>query len=68
MRANRGHRDNRRSHHALEAMALGACESCSKPIPRHKACPFCGKYRGRIVTNVQAIAEKRAKKAKAEAR
>jgi large subunit ribosomal protein L32 len=64
MRANRAHTANRRSHHALEAVRLSKCVDCGAAHVRHQACPTCGKYRGRVVINVHAAVEKKAKKAK----
>ena len=64
MRATRAHRDNRRSHHALTAVRLSACADCGTPHVRHTACSNCGKYRGRIVIDVQSVIAKKEKKMK----
>jgi large subunit ribosomal protein L32 len=65
MRATRAHRDNRRSHHALEGMRLSTCPVCNSAHIRHVACENCGKYRGKMVLDVQAQIAKREKKMKA---
>lgn len=64
MRANRSHRNNRRSHHALKDIRLSACPDCSMPHIRHTVCENCGKYRGRIVIDVAAKISKKEKKMK----
>ena len=63
MRATRSHRNNRRSHHALVAPALGKCE-CGATMRRHQACAQCGKYRGRQVIDIVARAERTAARTK----
>ncbi len=51
-----GHRrtssDKRRraAHFALSASAQTTCPKCGKTIRPHRACAFCGTYRGRQVT------------------
>lgn len=65
MRANRAHRDNRRSHHALTNVRLSKCADCGTMHLRHVACENCGKYRGRMVIDVQALITKKEKKMKA---
>lgn len=61
MRHTRAHTGNRRSHHALATPALEKCE-CGAMHVRHRACPSCGRYRGRVVVDVAAKAEKKAKR------
>ncbi len=64
MRHTRAHTANRRSHHALKGAALTACE-CGAPRLSHRACPNCGRYRGRVVIDMAAKAQRQAtKKAK----
>lgn len=69
MRHTRAHTKNRRSHHGVKPVALSTCAECGAERLRHHACPQCGKYRGRAVTNAAAKSErkivKRAEKAKA---
>jgi len=70
MRHTRSHTANRRSHHALKARSLATCE-CGAPRVSHRACPQCGRYRGRVVVDVAAKAaakaSKRQKRDKAQA-
>lgn len=69
MRATRSHRDNRRSHHALDAARLSKCPDCGSPHLRHRACLTCGKYRGKMVVDVKAaIVKKDIKKSKKAAK
>ena len=64
MRHTRAHTANRRSHHALKAQKLAVCE-CGAPRVSHRACPSCGRYRGRVVVDVAGkMAAKAARKAK----
>jgi large subunit ribosomal protein L32 len=68
MRHTRAHRDNRRSHHALENVALVTCPNCKAKMQPHKVCENCGQYKGRQVVDVHsAINKKEAKRKKAEA-
>lgn len=67
MRHTRGHTANRRSHHALKAEALSLCPDCGSPRMPHRVCPNCGRYRGRVVVDMAAAAEKKAAKVKARA-
>lgn len=62
MRSTKSHRNNRRSHFALNAPAASACDSCGKQKLAHAVCPHCGKYRGRLVIDVQAKIDKKQKK------
>ena len=67
MRANRSHRDNRRSHHALDDVRLSKCANCGAMHIRHTMCTKCGMYRGKKVIDMTAIvAKKTAKKQKSE--
>ncbi len=64
MRHTRAHTANRRSHHALEAQVFAKCE-CGAMRVSHRACPNCGRYRGRVAVDVAAkTAAKSQKKAK----
>lgn len=65
MRATRSHRNNRRSHHALDAARFSKCEKCSAPHLRHSVCMNCGTYRGKNVLDLAAKAAAKAKKQKA---
>lgn len=62
MRSTRSHTGNRRSHHALEPVALAKCE-CGAMHRRHTACQDCGKYRGKQVIDVVARTERSQRRA-----
>lgn len=69
MRANRSHRDNRRSHHALDDVRLSKCANCGAMHVRHTICEKCGTYRGKKIVDMTAIvAKKTAKKQKTESK
>ena len=65
MRHTRAHTANRRSHHALKERVLLVCE-CGAARVSHRACPSCGRYKGRVVVDLAgkaaAKAQKRAKR------
>ncbi len=61
MRHNRSQRGSTRSHHALKGIALTKCSECNSPVIRHQACSNCGKYRGKVVIDL----EKKSKSTKA---
>ena len=50
------HKRRRAAHFALKATTLAACAKCKKPILPHKACAFCGSYKGRQVTKAKSKA------------
>ncbi len=62
MRHTRSHTANRRSHHALKARVLSLCPECGAPKLNHQMCLNCGKYKGRLVVDVQASLAKKEKK------
>ncbi len=67
MRHNRSQTRQTRSHHALKERVLAVCE-CGAARVSHRACPNCGRYKGRVVVDHAAKAQaKMAKKAKKEA-
>ena len=43
----------RRSHHALNKTLLVACSKCGKPVEPHKACLFCGTYKGKEILKIK---------------
>jgi len=53
MRHNRSQRGSTRSHHGLKGIALTKCSDCNSSVMRHQACSNCGKYRGRVVINLE---------------
>lgn len=55
MRRNRSQTAKRRSHHALSASTTTKCE-CGALRRPHRACAKCGKYNGRVVIDVVALA------------
>ena len=66
MRATRAHRDNRRSHHALDDVRLSTCPNCKAMHLRHTLCVACGTYRGKKVVDMTALIAKKVSKAKAK--
>lgn len=42
-------RDRRRTHDAIQPPAVSRCESCGEVKAPHRACRFCGEYKGREV-------------------
>lgn len=67
MRANRSHRDNRRSHHALDDVRLSKCANCSAMHIRHSMCEKCGTYRGKKVIDMTALVAKKVSRDKKKA-
>lgn len=64
MRATRAHTGNRRSHHALDSVRVSVCSNCQSKHLRHTTCETCGHYRGKMIIDVKADIEKKAKKTK----
>ncbi|MDP2637245.1 MAG: 50S ribosomal protein L32 [bacterium] len=58
----------RRMHLHLTAASLLVCQNCKKQILGHRACPFCGFYRGKEVVDVLSKAAKKETKKKASQR
>jgi len=67
MRANRSHRGNRRSHHALDEVRLSKCANCSAMHLRHTLCEKCGVYRGKKIIDMTAVVAKKVKNDKKKA-
>jgi large subunit ribosomal protein L32 len=59
MRHTRGHTGNRRSHHALKAPTLSACQNCGAQHRPHHMCLDCGFYNGKMVVDMKAKKEAR---------
>ncbi|MBI5254664.1 50S ribosomal protein L32 [Candidatus Falkowbacteria bacterium] len=57
-----------RSHLAIEAPQLTKCPNCSKLTLPHRACAFCGFYKGRQVVAIKAdiLAKRETKRKKQE--
>ncbi|MEI6288417.1 MAG: 50S ribosomal protein L32 [bacterium] len=53
----------RASHFALKPTALVTCPKCQKPALPHRACEFCGTYRGRQVLTIKTKAKTAKQKA-----
>ena len=54
MRHNSSQRGSTRSHHALKGLALTKCPDCNSAVIRHQACSNCGKYKGKVIINLEA--------------
>lgn len=42
-----------RSHQALKKVNFNKCPKCGKAVESHKACSFCGTYKGRTVIKIK---------------
>ncbi|MFA4941124.1 MAG: 50S ribosomal protein L32 [Patescibacteria group bacterium] len=47
-----------RSHQALKKTTLNKCSKCGQAVQPHKACSFCGTYRGRQAVKIKVKAKK----------
>jgi ribosomal protein L32 len=54
MRATRAHRDNRRSHHALDATRITTDAKTGSVHQRHRADLVTGMYRGKKVITIKS--------------
>jgi len=52
----------RAAHFALKTINLNQCPKCQKPIRPHRACRFCGFYKGREVIKIKTALDKKNKK------
>ena len=43
----------RRSHHALKKINLTKCAKCGEAVETHKACSFCGSYKGKDAVKIK---------------
>lgn len=57
-----GDKRRRLTHIALTATAATTCPKCKKTIRTHRACAFCGTYKGRQVVKVAPVAKTNKKK------
>ncbi len=64
MRHTKGKRNRVRSHHARAAGSFGVCGQCARPVKAHIMCSNCGYYAGRMVVDVLAKLDKKARKKK----
>ncbi len=58
----------RRLHHALKEPRLSQCQDCDAKHRRHTMCEECGRYKGRLVVDVAAQAQKKAERLARKAR
>ena len=65
MRETKGHTNNRRAHYKVKAPRLSKCSNCGAYHLRHRMCPECGHYRGKMVLDVVAKQEAKMKKLQA---
>ncbi len=68
MRVTKGHRNNRRSHHALKAPRLSLCSNCGAYHQRHRVCLECGFYKGEQILDIKNVKKAEAKVEKTEAK
>jgi len=64
MRSTKSHRNNRRSHDGLSSPSVTIDKGTNVPHLRHRASLVTGKYKGRMVIDVQAKIAKKAKRDK----
>lgn len=64
MRHTRSQRGKVRSHHFLKSGGITKCPDCGTACARHTACSNCGKYKGRVVLNLEVKSSKKAGKEK----
>jgi len=48
---------NRRAHDFLTSPSLSECPNCHEKKLPHRACPKCGEYKGRVVTETKEAAK-----------
>jgi large subunit ribosomal protein L32 len=58
------HKRRRAAHFALSETTYNLCPKCKKPVKPHRACDFCGTYKGREVIDVKRKTARVAKKTK----
>jgi len=53
-------RDRKRKRFAIEPVKTQKCPKCGKDMLSHKACPYCGFYKGKEVVNtLKKVAKKK---------
>jgi large subunit ribosomal protein L32 len=58
------HKRRRAAHFALEEGSYNTCPKCKKALLPHRACAFCGMYKGRQVLNVDKRTSRASRKSK----
>lgn len=48
-----------RAHQALKTVSLNVCPKCGQAIEPHKACRFCGAYKGSEAVKVKSVSSKK---------
>jgi large subunit ribosomal protein L32 len=64
MRSTKSHRNHRRSHDGLSSPSVTLDKNTNVPHLRHRASLVTGQYKGRVVIDLQAKLDKKAKRAK----
>ncbi len=59
-----GDKRRRAAQHGIEAVNPAICPKCSKTTRPHRACAFCGTYRGRQVLNIDKRTTRTVRKTK----
>ncbi len=59
------HKGKRSAHFALSLASINRCPKCNKALKPHRACAFCGTYKGRTVLNVDKRTTRGTRKATA---
>jgi len=59
-----GRGKRRRSHLALKPIKILSCPKCKKPVLPHRACSYCGYYRGKEAINVERARKRRIEREK----
>lgn len=54
-----GDKRRRRTHVALSETSTTKCPKCAKVMRPHRACAFCGTYRGRQVAKAKRVTSKK---------
>ncbi|MFH1598144.1 MAG: 50S ribosomal protein L32 [Patescibacteria group bacterium] len=68
-KSTRHRKKSRASHFGLTSAQLTECSHCKRSIAPHRACQFCGHYKGKEVFKVLTKEEKKkAREAKAKAK
>ena len=52
-KTSKSQRDKRRANKKNEAPNLTTCPQCGEAMVPHRACPSCGAYRGRSITEAE---------------